>query len=321
MKINIGIVGYGNLGKSVEKLLQNNENFNLIAIFSRRDITSIFDTKVEKFNNILNYKNKIDIMILCGGSLSDIEKQTTKVIKYFDCINTFDTHSKIYDEKLRLEKIAKKYKHRLIMSCGWDPGIFSVIRALFYSLNKDFEPITFWGKGISLGHSEAIRKIDGVLDSVQFTVPNIDAVKLAKKGNKIETYEHNRECYVATLDNSKISQQKIENDIKNIPNYFKGQPTTVKFVSKEKIEKYKKSLSHRGEVIYYFKNNNENFGLDFSVTMSSNPDFTSCIVISYLNAIINLKRNKLDGVFLPIEIPISYLYPDYNQEEIIKKFS
>lgn len=315
-KVNIGIVGYGNLGKAAEQAVLANKNFNLIAIFSRRLICSKFNTKIEPYENFRNYVGKIDIMLLCGGSKSDLEIQTPEIAKYFDVINTFDTHKKIPTEYSKLNDIGKKTGHRIIMSCGWDPGIFSMIRAMFLALSKN-DPITFWGKGISMGHSDAIRRVDGVEDAVQFTIPNPEAVKKAKAGNLPEDMpRHFRDCYVACEPKY---EQRIENEIKNIPNYFKGQPTTVNFVSQKHLLKLKSKMLHKGEVISSFKTaGGSKCKMNFSVSMDSNPNFTATIMTSYINAVISLKENKMTGAFTNLDIPVSYLFEKKERENLIK---
>ena len=316
MKINVGIVGYGNLGKAVEKIVLSSKKFNLVAIFSRRIVVSKFNTPVENYENFLNYKSKIDVMLLCGSSKTDLESQTTDILKYFDCINTFDTHSKIPFELERFDYIGKNYNHRLIMSCGWDPGSFSVIRAIFKSLGEN-DPVTFWGKGISLGHSDAIRKVEGVLDAVQITIPNKEAIKLANGGNLTDNIStHFRECYVYT---NQKDTTKIENDIKNIPNYFKGQPTTVNFVSKKELEKLKSKPFHKGKIIQYYKfSNGSKFKMNFSVSMDSNPDFTAKIMVSYITALENLIIENKFGAFTALDIPVSYLFSKSDREKLLK---
>ncbi len=315
-KINVGIVGYGNLGKAAEQAVLANKNFNLVAIFSRRLVCSKFNTKVEPYNSFTDYVTKIDVMLLCGGSKSDLEIQTPEIAEYFDVINTFDTHKKIPTEFNKLNEIAKKSKHRIIMSCGWDPGIFSLIRAMFMALSNN-NPITFWGKGISMGHSDAIRRISGVDDAVQFTVPNKEAIKRAKSGTLPEDMpRHFRECYVVCKPKDSA---RIENEIKNIPNYFKGQPTTVSFVDQNHLLKLKSKMLHRGEVISSFKTAGDSkCKLNFSVYMDSNPNFTACIITTYINAIANLKENKVTGAFTNLDIPVSYLFPSKYKETLLK---
>ncbi len=315
MKINIGIVGYGNLGKAAERAVLANKNLNLVKIFSRRVVVSPYNTLVEPYENFKNYVGIIDVMLLCGGSKSDLEVQTPEVLEYFDCINTFDTHKKLKSEFDRLGKIAKQSGHRLIMACGWDPGIFSVIRAYDKAISGE-NPITFWGKGISMGHSDAIRRIDGVIDAVQFTVPSSEAVKLAKKGCLPDDMPlHTRECYVV----SELKDQvRIEKEIKEIPNYFLGQPTTVMFVSAEKLASLKKKMFHKGEVVSSFKTiHGTRCKMNFSCSMESNPNFTASIVISYINAILNLKENNMTGAFTPLDIPPSFLFVGKEKENLI----
>ena len=316
MKINIGIVGYGNLGKAVEQLILSNPNFNLVAIFSRRLITSKFNTKIEPYNNFLEYKNKIDIMLLCGGSKSDLESQTREICKHFDIINTFDTHAKIADEFKNLNKIAKKHNRRAIICCGWDPGIFSIIRGLFFAISKN-NSYTFWGKGLSMGHSDAVRQVENVDDGIQFTIPINESIKKARQGI-LESFEpmHKRECFVVA-DEKHFKQ--IEKDIKNIPHYFKGQPTNINFVSAEKLLKLKANKSHKGFIINKFKTiSGYDCKMEFSVSMKSNPDFTASIMIAYINAVINLKQNRQNGAFTNLDIPISYLFKNFEHEKLLK---
>ena len=305
MKINVGIVGYGNLGKAVEQEVLKNPNYNLVAIFSRRLVKSKFNTPVEPYENHIAFKNKIDIMFLCGGSFSDLESQTHEIAKHFDCLNTFDNHQNIKSEFQKLEKIAKENNRRIVLSCGWDPGLFSVSRALFFAITKQ-QPVCFWGKGISMGHSDAIRQVEGVDDGVQFTIPNKEALKLVKKGICCDDVpKHFRECFVVSHDTSKHA--KIEKSIKNIPNYFKNQPTKISFVNHETLLKLKSKMFHKGEV-FGFSNNGEKLSL--GVKMKSNPNFTAKILVAYAKAVINFKKQNICGAFTPMHIPVSFLFDD-----------
>lgn len=306
MKINVGIVGYGNLGKATEQEILKNTNYNLVAIFSRRLVSSQFNTTVEPYENFKNYTGKIDIMFLCGGSLSDLEIQTPEILQYFDCLNTFDTHAKIKSEFEKLDKIAKKNNNRLIFACGWDPGLFSVTRALFYAITKQ-EPVCFWGKGISMGHSDAIRHVDGVADGVQFTIPNKQAVSLAKKGFADKTTpKHFRECFVVSHDTNK--NNVIEKKIKCMPNYFLNQPTKVTFVSHEKLLQLKKQMSHKGEI--FGTSSDSKIKLSMNVKMQSNPMMTAKILVAYAKAVTNLKKRNTCGAFTPMHIPVSFLFDE-----------
>lgn len=316
MKTRIGIVGYGNLGKAVELEILKNSQFKLITIFSRRSVVSKFKTPVEPYQNFELFKNKIDVMMLCGGSMQDLEPQTELLARFFDCINSFDTHLKIFDHINTINKIATESRHHVIVSCGWDPGLFSNIRALTFKILNE-EPYTFWGKGISMGHSDALRQIDGVDDGVQFTIPNKDAIKLARQ-NKLDsqTPRHYRECFVSS---SWKDTDAIETKIKNLPNYFKGQPTSIKFVSQERLLKLKSKMFHSGEIIgSSLSADASKFLINFKVKMSSNPAFTAKIMTAYIDAILHLKQSQHFGAFTPLDIPVSYLFQ--NQESLIKKF-
>ena len=317
MKINIGIVGYGNLGKAIEQLILLKNNYNLIAIFSRRHISSKDGTFVDGYENIKKYVNKIDVMFLCGGSFDDLEKQTPEILKNFDCINSFDNHKKILSELNKLDKIAKEFRHRLIMSCGWDPGIFSNIRALMYSLSL-VPPSVFWGKGISMGHSDAIRRVPHVFDGIEFTLPNKLAIKLARQGRIIgNEVLHYRDCYVVA---DKKYHRTVERDIKNVPDYFLGQPTNVSFVSENELLKLKLKMSHQGEIISNFKTvQGSKCYLDFKLKIESNPHFTATIMTRYVEAVLNLKDEERCGAFTCLDIPMIYLFDKNKRDEIITK--
>lgn len=317
MKTNIGIIGYGNLGKSVEQIVLSRNDLNLVSIFSRRDIKSNYNTNVDKYENITNYIGVIDVMFLCGGSKNDIPFQTQETLKHFDCINAYDTHSKIYSEYNKLNKIANKSNHRLIMCSGWDPGIFSMIRGLFFSISQT-KPITFWGKGISMGHSDAIRQVAGVKDGVQFTLPNLNAIKLAKK-NKLNSSIplHFRDCYVVA---EKSKQKQITKSIKCMPNYFKDQPTSVSFVSAETLLDLKSKTRHKGQIISTFKTIQGSKNLmEFKISMESNSNLTAHIMCAYIKAINNLKQNRSCGAFTCLDIPISMLFYKNEYKKIIKE--
>lgn len=315
MKINIGIVGYGNLGKAVEQTVLADPNLNLVAIFSRRLIKSKYNTKIESYDKFLEYKQKIEIMFLCGSSKSDLEIQTPEISKHFDTINSFDTHAKIAYEYKKLNTLAKNVNHRIIMCCGWDPGLFSIMRGLFLAISKK-NSFTFWGKGVSMGHSDAVRRVENVDDGIQFTLPILEAIKKARAG-KLEQNEamHERECFVVA---DKKHHNKIEKQIKNIPNYFKGQPTRVNFVSAEKIFKLKTNMRHKGFIINKFKTvSGSNCKLEFSASMESNPSFTASIMVTYINAIINLKEHKLSGAFTSLDIPVNFLFKKEDHEKLL----
>lgn len=315
MKINVGIVGYGNLGKSLERVILARNDCNLVAIFSRRNVKSKFNTLIEGYENISIYKNKIDIMLMCGGSVSDIESQMSDVLVNFDCINSFDNHKKIVSELDRLDKLAKNFGHRLIMSCGWDPGVFSNLRGFFYALSGE-KPITFWGNGISLGHSDAVRRLNHVRDAVQFTAPNKQAVRRARMGKLCHNEcLHSREVFVVA---DKRYQKSIDLQIRNIPNYFKGQMVSVEFVNGEKLLKLKNKLFHKGELISNFTTiHGSKCSVDFKLKMSSNPDFTATVMARYIDAIVNFKRKGMTGAFTSLDVPVIDLFKAGQRKKVI----
>ena len=310
MKIKVGIVGYGNLGKALEEMLLKDKRFKLVAIFSRRVVVSKFNTPIEPYDEFLTYKKKINIMFLCGSSASDIQIQAPEISKYFNIINSFDIHSRLTKLTKELDLINKQYKTVSLSAVGWDPGLLSIIRCLCFGISDEI-PSTFWGKGVSMGHSDAVRKIDGVIDAVQFTVPNKDAMIFSKKMKSCENIaKHNRECYVVSNlgeENRKIIAEKI----KNIPNYFKGQPTHVEFVSQIELIRLEKNMSHKGTVInpFYLSKNKKAY-LEFVAKMDSNPHFTAKIMLRFAFGVMNFVLSQNFGAFLPIDIPISSLFSE-----------
>lgn len=304
MKIKVGIVGYGNLGKAIESELLKNKKFKLIAIFSRRTVTSKCGTNVEPFCDILKFKGKIDIMFMCGGSAEDIETQLPETAAAFSTINCFDTHSKIKRFTAEMNKICKLNHTVSLMACGWDPGIFSIIRTLMYSLSGEI-PVTFWGKGISMGHSDAIRKVDGVIDGVQFTVPSKAAISHARTDTLNDEPLHYRECYVLA---NKNKETEIEEKIKSIPNYFLNQPTFVNFVDINKLSDLKSKQSHKGMILSNIRlSQTKKATLEFKAKMDSNAMFTAIVMVRYSLAVINYLSEEKFGAYLPIDIPISKL--------------
>jgi len=316
MKIRVGIIGYGNLGKAVEQEILKNKKFKLIAIFSRRTVTSSYNSLVERFEDYIYYKGKIDLMFMCGGSANDIEPVLPEISKHFCSINSFDTHLKLQKLVSDINTINRDNKTVSISACGWDPGLFSMIRTLMFAISNE-PPTTFWGKGISMGHSDAIRKVDGVLDGVQFTIPNEEAVKCARKGKLGEKQAlHRRECYVVC---DKNNRQIIEHKIKNIPNYFKGQPTSVGFVSSLEMSKLKRNLSHKGTIIMPMNLGlSQKANMEFNIKMDSNPALTAKIMVRFAFAVMNLKKENRFGAYLPIDISISQLFSIKEREFVVK---
>lgn len=300
-KIRIGIVGYGNLGKSVEEKLQKDKRFKLVCIFSRRSVSSVFKTPCDKFENIENYKRKIDIMCLCSGSKTDIEEQAFLVAKHFHTIDSFDNHAHIKDYHRSLDEANKKNKRCSIISCGWDPGLFSLMRALTKAVDHKYE--TFWGKGVSQGHSQALRALSGVDDAIEYTLPVRKALKEAQEGHELnEKSKHQRLCFVAAKKG--VNKRELCQEIRSMPDYFEGYKTIIKFCSAKKVEKLKTHMYHCGCVL------SPNNQMRFELNLDNNPRFTAQVVVAYCIALYNLIKNKEYGAKTILAIPPSYLFLD-----------
>lgn len=302
----IGIVGYGNLGKAVEKLAMENKNIKIIGIFSRRKIQSFapsFDiTDAPKF------KGKIDVMFMCGGSEKDLMTQTPLFAKNFNTIDTFDTHALTQKHFNHVNKICKENKTSSIVCAGWDPGLFSVLRVLFGSF---FENVNcFFGKGISLGHTNVLKRICGVDDAMQLTIPNKKNIKKAKQGKEITKNNHIRKCFIVTQKNP----SQIKKKILSTPNYFKGEKIIIKFVSEKTLKKHL-NFSHKGQIIC----TNKTSSLFLKLSMDSNPLFTAKIMFAYATALEKIANAKVFQAFTPLQIPVSWLEKT-TITEIIKKF-
>ncbi|MBR1925596.1 MAG: diaminopimelate dehydrogenase [Clostridia bacterium] len=320
--IRIGIVGYGNLGKSVARELKNNSDMILVCIFSRRDKKLFKDEYFfDSYNNIKSYKGKIDVMIMCGGSQKDLPEQSPEVLKDFCIIDSFDTHQKILEHLKKLNKVGTQNKTLGLCSCGWDPGLFSLMRVLFSSFSKNSHFHTFWGDGISEGHSDAIRKIDGVLDARQYTILNKQALNLVRSGKRVNlspSDKHKRECYVAIKKGAK--KDEIEQKIKSMPYYFLDYETNVHFLPQKKLEKEHNKLYHAGVVSGFFdsKSGNESF-FEFSLKLDSNPDFTASVLICFSRAVYRLYQEGKVGCLSVFDVPFKYLSP-ICYEELIKSY-
>jgi len=305
----IGIVGYGNLGKAVEKVASLNKDIRIVGIFSRRKVESTNPTYT--IEEAKNFKGKIDVMFMCSGSERDLATQTPEIAKMFNVIDSFDTHAKIPEHLEKVGKACKTANTSAIVCCGWDPGLFSVMRAIYSSIFDYTE--CFWGKGISLGHSNAVRKVDGVIDAKQYTVPNHKAVALAKKGLPINVAKHFRECYVVANE----KKAEIEQSIKKIPNYFLGQPTSVKFISQKELDTKHNSLAHQGNIYSYSNIDSDAFSSHFELSMTSNPLLTAKILLAYANAILKMQKFNIYSALTPLEVPPVWLH-DLSVKELTK---
>ena len=297
-KIKVGIIGYGNLGKSVEKLISQNSEYKLVAIFSKRNVKAMH-APVEFVSNLEKYKNKIDVMFLCGGSSSNLMEQAQDALQYFNCIDAFDTHKKIPEHLNACNVIAQKNQKVAFCSFGWDPGLFSLMRVLFNALN--YTTYTTWGKGVSQGHSEALRCVKDVKDAIQYTIPNIKLVNKLKSGDisKLDNEKdlHLRQCFVVTDQKNK---KEIESKIINMPNYFKGYKTIIKFITPVQMLKHNK-MFHAGEVFTVGGD------LSFKLKIDSNPNFTARVMILYSKVLFNYYINEKFGAYSILDVPFGDL--------------
>ncbi len=316
MKIKVAIAGYGNLGKGVECAIMHNSDMELFGIFTRRapeTVKTLTNAKVFDIKNIEEYKNDIDVVIICGGSATDLPEQTPCLAKLFNVVDSFDTHAKIPEHFENVDKSATDNKTTAIISVGWDPGMFSLNRLYAGAILPEGKDYTFWGKGVSQGHSDAIRRIEGVLDARQYTVPVDDALNAVRQGTNPELttrQKHTRECFVVAKDGA--DKAKIENEIKTMPNYFADYDTTVTFITMEEMEKYHKNLPHGGFVIRSGKtglNGENNHIIEYSLKLDSNPEFTASVLVAYARAIYRLNKSGDYGCKTVFDIAPKYLSP------------
>ena len=314
MKTKIAIVGYGNHGKGVEAALLKNDDMSLMGIFTRRnagELKTATNTKVYNLNEIENYKNKIDVVIICSGSANDLPIQTPLLAKNFNVIDSFDTHAKINEHFANVDKACKDNNTVGIISVGWDPGMFSLARLYGNAILPDGKDYTFWGKGVSQGHSDAIRGIKGVIDARQYTIPVEAALDEVRKGNNPELttrQKHTRLCYVVAEEGA--DKAFIENEIKTMPNYFADYDTTVNFITLEEMKNEHSGLPHGGIVIRTGKTglkNDNNHIIEYKLKLDSNPEFTSSVLVAYARATARLYKEGNFGCKTVFDIPPSYL--------------
>lgn len=326
--IKIGIYGYGNLGRGVECAIRQNPDMELAGIFSRRDpssVKTIFeDSKVYSANDIESFKDKIDVMILCGGSATDLPVQSPALAKSFNIVDSFDTHARIPEHFASVDAAAVEGKRTAIISAGWDPGLFSLNRMIGTAILPDGCDYTFWGKGVSQGHSDAIRRIEGVVDARQYTIPVDKAIERVRSGENpgLTTREkHTRLCYVVADD--KADKYRIEQEIKTMPNYFADYDTTVIFISKEELMRDHSGIPHGGVVIRSGKTgkNGENTHImEFSLKLDSNPEFTSSVLVACARAAYKLSQKSDFGAKTIFDIPpaaLSHLSPEELRKRLL----
>lgn len=311
--INIGIVGYGNLGRGVEQAIKLNSDMKLVGIFTRRDVKSISTTNSNLYHisEIEKFKGEIDVMILCGGSATDLDVQGPMIAAHFNTVDSFDTHVRMKEYFDKMDEVAKKAGTCSVIATGWDPGLFSLNRLLGLTILPQGRDYTFWGSGVSQGHSDAIRQIKGVKHAVQYTVPKQEIIKEVRSGSNPElTYKemHQRICYVVPEDDADIS--RIANEIKTMPNYFAGYETIVNFISAEEFNKEHQGMPHGGIVIRKGQTSaGTNHKIEFSLELDSNPEFTASVNVAYARAIYKFALEGKKGAFTVFDIPFSYLSP------------
>ena len=320
-KIRVAIAGYGNLGKGIESQISKNPDMELICIFTRRDPNSLHinsNVPVVHENDIENWKDKIDVVFLCGGSATDLPTQGPKYAEYFNTVDSFDTHAKALEYSNNMNVAALKSKKIAMISIGWDPGLFSHLRLLISSILPNSKTYTFWGNGVSQGHSDAIRRISGVIDARQYTVPIEDSIKEIRNGKTPEFTKremHERICYVVAEENA--DKEKIKSEIINMPNYFAEYNTTVHFISLEELNEKHSGLPHGGFVIGSAETNtNINQIVEFSLKLDSNPEFTASNLIAYGRATYRMYKNGEFGVRNFSDVPPKYL-SQLSYEDII----
>ncbi len=313
--IRIGIMGYGNLGRGIECAIKQNDDLELVAVFTRRDPATVSilteGAAVCNVKDVEDWKDKIDVLMLCGGSATDLPVQTPEYAKLFNVVDSFDTHAKIPEHFAAVDESAQKSGKVGIISVGWDPGMFSLNRLYAAACLPEGENYTFWGKGVSQGHSDAIRRIEGVKDARQYTIPVESALEAVRSGSSPELTtreKHTRECFVVAEEGA--DQAKIENEIKTMPNYFSDYDTTVHFITEEELKRDHNRLPHGGFVLRSGKTgwNKENHHIiEYSLKLDSNPEFTSSVLVAYARAAYKLSKEGQSGCKTVFDIAPAYL--------------
>ena len=315
--IKIAIAGYGNLGRGVECAIAQNPDTELYGVFTRRNPSDVKtlkeDTKVFSINDIEKHKENIDVVILCGGSATDLPVQTPKLAESFNVIDSFDTHANIPKHFENVDAAAKAAGKVAMISVGWDPGLFSLNRLYAQAILPDGKDYTFWGKGVSQGQSDAIRRIDGVLDARQYTIPveaALEAVRSGKNPELTTREKHTRECFVVAEEGA--DKARIENEIKTMPNYFADYDTTVHFISAEEMERDHSGIPHGGFVIRCGNtglNNEKTHIIEYSLKLDSNPEFTSSVLVAYARAAYRMNKEGISGCKTVFDVAPAYLSP------------
>ena len=325
-KIKIGIVGYGNLGKGAEHSIKEQPDMELVAVFTRRNPAELTiltsGVPVISADDILNYQDKIDVLILCGGSATDLPVMSPMLAENFNIIDSYDTHATINDHFNRVNEKALLGKTVAIIGCGWDPGLFSLNRLYAEAVLPKGDTYTFWGPGLSQGHSDAIRRVTGVKAGVQYTHPIDTAIEASRRGagNDLSTRQkHRRECFVVACENANLNE--IETTIKNMPNYFDQYDTTVNFITSEEMEKNHQKMPHGGFVIRSGQTGENNHQtIEYQLKLDSNPEFTAAVLVCYARAAYKLSASSQYGAKTPFDVApglLSYKTPAKLREELL----
>ena len=312
--IRIGILGYGNLGRGIECAVRAANDMELVGVFTRRDpasVTTLTGVPVYSVNDVLDWKDKIDVLILCGGSATDLPVQTPEYAKYFNVVDSFDTHANIPTHFANVDASAKETNHAALISAGWDPGLFSLMRVYANAVLPNGSDYTFWGKGVSQGHSDAVRRIKGIANAKQYTIPVESALEAVRNGENPELttrQKHTREVFAVLEEGADAAA--IETEIKTMPNYFSDYDTTVHFISKEEFEQNHSGMAHGGFVFRSGRTglNQENQHImEFSLKLDSNPEFTSSVIVAFARAIKRLSDKGDFGCKTVLDIPPALL--------------
>jgi len=318
----IGIMGYGNLGKGIECAIKQNSDMELVAVFSRRDPSTVKilteGVNVYHVDDAVKMKDEIDVLILCGGSATDLPIQTPEYAKYFNVVDSFDTHARIPEHFANVDAAAKENENIAVISCGWDPGMFSLNRLYANCILPSGNDYTFWGKGVSQGHSDAIRRIEGVANAKQYTIPVDSALEKVRNGENPELItreKHTRECFVVAKDGA--DKARIEKEIKEMPNYFADYDTTVHFITEEELQRDHSGIPHGGFVIRSGKtgwNEENNHIIEYSLKLDSNPEFTASVIVACARAAFRMKKEGMTGCKTIFDIAPAYMSPLSGEE-------
>lgn len=315
MSIKIGILGYGNLGRGVECAIKQNEDMELVAVFTRRDpasVTILTETaSVHAVSEIQAWSDKIDVLILCGGSATDLPVQSPEMAAHFNIVDSFDTHAKIPEHFAKVNTAAKQGGKVAVISVGWDPGMFSLNRMYADAILPNGKDYTFWGRGVSQGHSDAVRRINGVRDAKQYTIPSDEALEAVRSGQNPELttrQKHTRECFVVLEEGADAA--RVEQEIKTMPNYFADYDTTVHFISEEELKRDHSGIPHGGFVLRSGKTgweNKSNHLIEYSIKLDSNPEFTSNVIVAYARAAYRMATEGQSGCKTVLDVAPAYL--------------